>query len=84
MRQWVDDQIEVNPTTLAYVDGDEPMPEISDLDLFDDFFGGLELVTDVPTSDVIKLLGRQTWDRESLLQALNKFFGPLRRKPPAF
>jgi hypothetical protein len=75
LRQWVSDRIEVNPQTLAYLNGLQSSPQISNLDLFDDYLSGLKLVSEVDVTDVAKLLQQQTWDRQSLVQAFDAWIG---------
>lgn len=75
LRKWVKEGLEVNPRTLAYLDGREPTPEIHDLELFDRHLAGVETVKDVEPSVVLELLGERTWERRSLLKALELLLG---------
>ena len=73
LRDWVGEGLEVNPRTLAYVEGKEPYPEVENVQLFDRHLAGLELVKEIDPRQILDLLGGQLWDRGSLVREVERF-----------
>jgi hypothetical protein len=88
LRQWVEQGLEVNERTLAYLEGNQPYPEISNLELLDRHLAGVELVKELDAGAVVELLCERTWEKGALVDALtglvNQLAGPrLRFRPPS-
>ena len=56
LRKWVEEGIEVNPRTLAYLEEKEPFPEVKNLQLFDRHLAGLELVKQVDAKELLEIV----------------------------
>ncbi len=87
VRDWHEKGLEVNTQTLAYLDGQEKLPKIDNLTLFDQHLTGLELVKEVSVNTVTDLLTERTWERSKLVAEFERLvarFGGQRvhfRKP---
>ncbi|MFQ5654699.1 MAG: DUF6079 family protein, partial [Planctomycetota bacterium] len=77
VKAWVEEGIEVNPRTLAYLGGQERYPEVEDLAQFDRYLAGVEVVREVDAGEVVDLLEERTWERGALLAALEKWLDRL-------
>ena len=75
VRAWVEQQLEVNEETLAYLDGGRAYPAVDNVPLFDQHLAGLELVQTVPDEALLEVVGERTWESEALLRELRQFFG---------
>lgn len=74
IRQWQQQGIELNPATLAYLDGKQPWPQIDDLAGFDDFLAGADLAAELDVTPILELLARRTWRPDDLLRELQRLF----------
>ncbi|MCA9264304.1 MAG: hypothetical protein KDA60_10670 [Planctomycetales bacterium] len=74
VQEWVDEQMEVTPPTLDYLAGSVPVPQITDVTLFDRFMGGVESVRSFSIQDVVAILTAKTWDARRLAEELGRFF----------
>ncbi len=74
IRQWQQQGIELNPATLAYLDGKQPWPQVEDLAGFDDFLAGADLAAEVDVTPILELLARRTWRPDDLLRELQRLF----------
>jgi len=73
LRDWVDEGFEVTPATLAYLEKREPLPEVSDLTLFDRHLAGIELVKPVDATEMIDILAERIWQPRQLAGALGAY-----------
>jgi hypothetical protein len=73
IRHWVEQGLETNPHTLAYLRGDEPLPDVSNLELLDRHLAGVEVVKELDAAPLVELLCERTWEKNALQQALAEF-----------
>ncbi len=73
VQQWLDDGLEVNSQTLAYVAGEAKLPQVNDLRLFDQYLAGIELVHEFDSDKWCEPFLGQTWQREELVAAVGQF-----------
>ncbi len=74
IQQWVDQKLEVNEATLAYLNGKAEWPEIENLSLFEQHLSGIELVHPVAAEEFWERLANHPWDRESLIHEIGQLF----------
>lgn len=72
MQQWLDEKIEVNAQTLAYVAEQADLPDVTDLDALDRYLAGIEIVKDVDSADLVQILQERTWEVPELLKAMQQ------------
>ncbi len=73
MQKWLEDKIEVNPQTLAYVAQQAEFPEVSDLAIFDQYLAGIELVKEIDSRELLELVAERTWEPADLLRVLQDY-----------
>jgi len=74
VREWAEQGLELNTSTLSYLEGKAKYPEVDNLQLFDQHLAGLELVKSVPADAFLDLVGGRVWDKAALMNALERFF----------
>ncbi len=72
VRRWSTDGIELDDTTVAYLEGRCRVPEIGDVTLFDRHLAGAELVTAVPVAELFEGLLDRPMEPGDLLEALRR------------
>lgn len=77
VRQWVEQGLESNPRTRAYLQGDEPYPETGKLELLDRHLAGVELVKEADLSPIVDLLCERTWEKDTLIESLKNLLNRL-------
>ena len=70
---WVREGVESEPGAAAYVNGERPYPDVSNLGAFDRHLAGVEVVKELSLSALHDLLGERAWERKALVQAFDEF-----------
>ena len=84
--EWVDKGFDTNEHTLAYLDDKRDVPNIGNLELFDQHLAGLELFQEVSATRILDLLCARPWNKvqltEELTAMLNRLGPRLSFTPP--
>jgi hypothetical protein len=86
VRQWCDQQLELNTSTLSYLEGQREFPEVENLELFEKFLGGTELVKTLDGKYLLQEWAGHCWDAEALHRQIDQLFqrmGPRIRFQPS-
>lgn len=74
MQGWL--EIETTGSAQSYVEGREPVPEIIDVDRFDEFIAGAELVKELDLGMLATSLAATAWERPALVKAIDAMLAP--------
>ena len=77
VREWVDEGLEADETTLAYAQGSVPLPGIEDVALLDRHLLGLELVRRVSLGHLAPALAGRTLEPDAAVRAFTEFLEQL-------
>ncbi len=70
IKEWIDAGQEVNGITQAYVRGEETLPEVRNLALFDRHLAGVETVARIEPRQLLEPLAGKTWEPRALAAEL--------------
>lgn len=73
VREWLEQRLEVNDATLAYLDGERSFPETANLALFDQHLAGLDIVKPLDPDALVTVLEERVWRPEELVAAVERF-----------
>jgi hypothetical protein len=73
VRAWVEQKLELNDGTLAYLEANAGYPEVQNLALFDQHLSGLELAQTVESETLLELLEERVWEKSALKDALERY-----------
>jgi hypothetical protein len=74
IQQWVDQKLEMNGKTLAYLEAQSAYPTIENLPLFDQHLSGIELTRNVSSETFFDRLLGHPWEKASLLKEIEQLF----------
>ncbi len=68
--QWSREGVERNSRTQEYIAGNEKLPEITELDLFDSFMSGVEITHEIDGQNFVKQFADTQWEPKALATAM--------------
>lgn len=80
MKEWQAQGFELTTGTLAYLDGSAAVPDIENLELFDQHLSGLQLTAQIDLDSLFEELRGRNWTRQDLVAEIDRL---LARHEPA-
>lgn len=78
LQKWAEQDVELTPGLVEYLEGRRATPEVSDLGLLDRHLAGVEVVREVDAAPLVDLLVSRTWEPGQLCLALEREIERLR------
>lgn len=66
-------QIESNPQTQLYLNGEKPVPKLTDLKLFDQHLVGIDVIKTIDPNELVELVIDKNWEVDQLIQTLTQW-----------
>ncbi len=79
LSQWSQEGIERNKQTQQYIAGNEKLPQIEELDLFDSFLSGVEITQEIDGDHFVQQFCNTQWDPDDLATAMQQWVAGIKQ-----
>jgi hypothetical protein len=73
VKQYVNEQIESNPQTQLYLQGEKQLPKLTNIEQFDQRLIGIEMTKTLDCSELFELITEQIWQPERLIDTFSQW-----------